>query len=138
MAASSTSTQSDLGIAPRAPVMLAALGLSKLQLAALRRQGFVFLDRTRDRWKLRFRFDGRQTVRCLGTDPVRAEKLAAELREWQQPRRLTVAVRRLAKQASSIVRDRQQRLAGLVASRGFYFHGHEIRQRRSIRVEENG
>ena len=75
-----------------APRDLADLRLSPEEVKALARQGFVRLehrDKGRPRYKLRFRVDNRQHVRCLGTDPAVAERIGQQLEYFQADVRLT-------------------------------------------------
>ena len=68
------------------PAALISLRLTAVDLQVLRWQGFVSAElRGNCRiFKLRFRRDGRQVVRYLGTDPACAENVRSLLEQWQR------------------------------------------------------
>jgi len=75
--------------------LLTEVELSPEAMAAMARQGFVRAEQRGRRsvvYKLRFRLGGRQVVRYLGTDRVRAQAVQAALDTWQVKRRMEVTV----------------------------------------------
>jgi len=110
---------------------LAALRLDDSDLEELGRQGFVCREKRGDRvyHKLRFRRDGRQVVRYVGS----AERAAAVERELSDLQAETTAVRELntvVKLANKMLRDSKTELEPLLASHGYAFHGMSIRRPR--------
>ena len=83
------------------PLALVRLGLTTAELETLRRQGSVSRERRGRRWlyKLRFRVDGRQVTRYVGTDVEKAAEVQQGLREWQGDRHLDLELGRLVRQA---------------------------------------
>jgi hypothetical protein len=113
------------------------LGLGDDELAALRRQGFVSQEVRRANktvYKLRFRMGGRQRVKCLGADPLRAAAIAQALAELQQKRRTTLKLRRLQRDAARAIRRTKIQLEPHLIERGFRFHGLAIRRTRRSRL----
>jgi hypothetical protein len=121
----------DLDLAPASVLpVLARLALASDELAALSRQGFVHseLRGARRVYRLRFRVDGKQRVRC-----VRAEDATALTRELAVLQRPTGAKRRitsLARRARAALRERRSLLAPVLAAHGYHYHGYTIRRRR--------
>jgi hypothetical protein len=118
-------------LAPQAYPLLNRLKLSDEVLGALTRQGFIRSERrgTKTIFRLCYRVEGRQHVRYVS--PRDAKALEAELRSLQ---RQILARRRLAVLAAlgrRALRDRKLKLAPLIEARGYHFHGHQIRRRRT-------
>ena len=112
--------------------VLRALRLSDADLAVLKRQGSVHRERRGQQTirKLRFRRDGQQVVRYLGSaEATRQVKKA--LMEWQTPHRQSRALLRLARNAREALRSAKQTLAPHLERNGYHFHGLAIRQRRA-------
>ncbi len=72
--------------------LLLRLGLTRNDIAALRRQGFIAAEycvrggrRFGPYFKLRWRCGGRQRVRYLGRDCRLAEAVAAAVKQLQEP-----------------------------------------------------
>ena len=109
------------------------LGLSSDELIAVKQQGHVAHEvrgRSRIVFKLRYRFDGRQRVRHLGSDPQFAQAVREEL---QHIRRVKVARRNLRtvmREAKQAIRNSKLQLLPFAAEFGFAFHGFELRRRR--------
>ena len=114
------------------PLALARLRLTTAELETLRRQGAVARERRGRRWlyKLRFRVDGRQVTRYVGTDAGKAAEVRQGLREWQVGRHLDLALGRLARQAGRELRRAKQELEKQMAERGLGFHGLAVRRPR--------
>jgi hypothetical protein len=113
---------------------LAIYGLTDADQAALARQGFVIREprgRNTIIYKLRYRLDGQQRVRYIGTETHEAERVQQSVNELQTERRLELAIGRLNREAAQLLRDGKQRLEGPLAAAGFRFHGRAIRRRRA-------
>jgi hypothetical protein len=109
------------------------LGLSASDQAALARQGFISREIRGSRsaiYKLRFRVDGRQRVRYLGTDASGIRRVQEALHELQEDRRLERALSRRHRDVAQLLRENKRRLAAPVAVAGFRFHGRAIRRPR--------
>ncbi len=111
---------------------LTQLRLTPGDFALLRRQGFVSCERrgARQVFKLRFRREGRQVVRRIGSDPAVAAEVRRELEALQVQRRRRREFRRLARLGRQALRDSKRVLAPVLAQDGFYFHGLAVRLRR--------
>lgn len=115
------------------PAELLALDLIPVQLQALRRQGSVHREQRGKRatiYKLRFRYQGRQHVKYLGTDEAAALRMQAALRQWQAAKQRRRAQRQLLKRASQMLRTSKQTLTPLLEAEGYHYHGQAIRRRR--------
>lgn len=99
---------------------------------ALRSNGFVCSEERSycQVYKLRFRVQGRQRVRYLGTVPAVAEAVRLELMKWQRRRRAAQRLRQAVQYARQVLRESRQRLEPLVLAAGFKLHGREIRRPR--------
>jgi hypothetical protein len=118
---------------PSSPRLLANLGLIPVELAALRRQGFVNREprgRGSAVFKLRFRLAGRQRVVYLGTDAEQAEGVERELAEWQQSRRQSLEFARAHRRVGKFLRAAKARLAPLLEREGYHYHGQAVRRSR--------
>ena len=115
------------------PLALAQLGLSTAELEVLRRQGFVSRECRGGRWlyKLRFRVDGRQVTRYVGTNAREAAEVQQGLMQWQGKRHLDLELGRLARQTGRELRRAKQKLKEQMAERGLGFHGLVVRRARS-------
>jgi hypothetical protein len=102
-------------------------------LAALRRQGFVAAERRGEHivYKLRFRRDGRQVVRYIGSDLAQAKAVQLELDYLQEERRNELKLARLTDATRRMLRESKKELASLLAKEGFAFHGYAIRRCRN-------
>lgn len=112
---------------------LARLSLTVAERTALARQGSVSAEsrhRNGTVFKLRFRLDGRQIVRYLGTDPAAAAAVRRELDQLQNAVRTRAMSRRLVRSARKVLRDNKQALRPEAERAGFHFHGHAVRRRR--------
>ena len=112
------------------PVALARLKLGTRKLRALRHQGFVSRERRGGCWvyRLRFRVDGRQATRYVGTDTEKAAEVQQSLAEWQAKRCLDLELGRLTREAGRELRRAKQQLTEQLARRGFGFHGLGVRR----------
>lgn len=119
--------------------LLTGYGLTAEQLCALRRQGFVSREcrgaGRKEIYKLRFRWQGRQQVRYLGTDPGAAAQVRAALEQWQSAARRRREAQRAARQARRTLRAAKRQLAPRLAEAGFAFHGLAIRRTRPTPLE---
>jgi hypothetical protein len=113
--------------------LLAKLGLTLDELAALRRQGAVSRE-PRGRncvvFKFRFRLAGRQRVMYLGTDAEQAEAVERELAEWQHSRHQSLEFARAHRTVARALRASKSRLEPLLEQAGYHFHGRAVRRRR--------
>src|SRR5262245_2104502 len=105
-----------------AEATLAGLGLAVEDLTALRRQGFVSRD-ARGHYKLRYRLRGKQRVRYLGSDAAFADQVRQALSLLQAPARLNRELGQLVQISRRALRDSKGRLAPLLESAGYGFHG---------------
>ena len=116
--------------------VLDQVGLEPNEWVALRRQGYVSREgRGPDRavFKLRFRCDGRQRVKYLGTNPVRAQRAAVELSRLQAARHVERLHKRVRREVSELLRDGKRRLEPMLEGTEFRFHGRAIRRHRKLR-----
>ena len=111
---------------------LVRLGLTAAELETLRRQGSVSRERRGRRrlYKLRFRVDGRQVTRYVGTDEGKAAEVRQGLHEWQGERHLDLELGRLARQAGRELRRAKRKLEEQMVERGLGFHGLAVRRPR--------
>lgn len=115
------------------PAILTRLGLSGDQLSALQRQGFLTVE---DRgfakpiYKLRFRLDGRQKVKVLGTDEHLVQQVREALEVLQRPRHAIRKLKQVEQRAQILVRETKRNAMPLLASQGLRFHGHVLRRTR--------
>lgn len=112
---------------------LAALGLSRAELAALTDQGCVIAERrgaSTSVFKLRFRLGGRQKTKYLGSDAAAAARIGQALAAWQAPRQRDRRLRCCAAKGRALLRDVKRRLEGSLQAAGFKFHGRAIRRPR--------
>ena len=112
---------------------LAMLGLSNDELAALTKQGFISAEmRGRGlRYKLRFRVDGKQRVRCLGMASAFVEQVRAEVGQLQHRTRLRRELGDLMRASRRRLRAAKQQLRPLLRKAGYAFHGMAVRRFRS-------
>jgi hypothetical protein len=113
--------------------LLRSRGLTPTELAALRSQGFVSSELRGEKtiYKLRYRVDGRQRVRCLGNDASTAKGIEQELAVMQTAVRTDRQLTKLHRNLRIVLRESKTRLEPLLESRGIRFHGHKIRQTRN-------
>ena len=114
--------------------LLKRLGLTEYQIAALRQQGFVYGDRRHGRsevFKLRFRIDGRQKVRYLGTSPSEAAKVSMAVKDLQRARGLRHELQRLQKESRAGLKAAKKLLTPVLKSAGYQFYGLSVRQIRN-------
>ena len=109
---------------------LAGLGFIDSDLAVLARQGFLGTERRRDRsyFKLRYRRGGYQHVKYVGSTG-RAAAVQHELERLQSEVRTRRELAGLVRDARQVLRASKSTLKPLLESRGFRFHGLEVRQR---------
>ena len=118
---------------------LAQLRLSRSQLEALKTQGFVHEERRANGnsySKLHFRFEGKQVVRCLGTDSLRTEEVRKALAQHQVAHRNLQRLRRETREANRMVREAKEKLAPHVEELGYKFHGFDLRRQRSAGLRD--
>jgi hypothetical protein len=116
--------------AARFPV-LARLRLTTEDAQALARQGFVSSETRSQRkvFRLRYRRDGRQHVRCIPSAAT-ARQVQAELVQLQAPVRRRRRLARLARESAAAVRDAIERIKPVLASNGYHLYGREVRKHR--------
>ena len=115
---------------------LESLALSDEHLGALARQGFVSHEHRGQRgpfFKLRFRFEGKQIVRYLGTDAENAERVRSELLALQQGHHLGRQVERHIIEAGAALRAAKRGVQRELGDTGFHFHGLAIRKKLKTR-----
>jgi len=119
-----TGEASDIGL-------LGQLRLTAEDLAALRRQGAVQVERRGKKsiGKLRFRRGGKQVVRYIG-GATAARQVQEELTKWQAAHRKSRELLRLAATARTALRGSKKALAPHLEQIGYRFHGLAIRRRR--------
>jgi hypothetical protein len=120
--------------------VLERLAFSGMELAALRHNGFVSVEPRRQRairYKLRFRLNGRQHVRVLGTDPGMAAAVVRALFELQRAKRTDQQLRQLCRSGRAKLREGKRQLAPMLARLGVKFHGHSLRQSRNAIIPSN-
>ena len=117
---------------PQAVDPFVRLRLTTEDIAALARQGFVSEERRRGRpyFKLRFRREGKQQVRCIGRDPEVAEAIRDGLSVLRTQRRLESALRDAARRARRELREAKRKLEPALQKAGFSFHGQAVRRSR--------
>jgi hypothetical protein len=119
--------------------VLAQLRLSRSQLETLETQGFVHEERRANDnscFKLRFRFEGKQVVRYLGTDALRAEAVRNALARHQLVHRTLQRLRRDTHQANRMAREAKKNLLSLVEELGYKFHGFDLRAQRGAGLRD--
>ncbi len=119
--------------------LLAELGLGCAEVAALRRQGFVSREVRgggRIVYKLRFRLDRRQRVKCLGADDELARQVEQTLSKLQHPRHKALAIGRLHREAARLLRDSKRRIEPWLGAAGYRFHGQALRRARRRKSED--
>jgi hypothetical protein len=110
---------------------LRALRLDDQDLVSLARQGFLAVERRRERRyvKLRYRRDGRQCVRYVG-GPDQAQAVQAALDTLQSHVRMRRRLTALCQAAARSLRNAKNTLEPFLVQQGFRFHGDAIRKRR--------
>jgi hypothetical protein len=131
MSKDSLAAQKNLDAEP--PELLRELGLTIEEVAALQRQGSV-VPRQRGRsstvFELRFRIDGRQRRRYLGSSASRARAVEGALHAWRQGRDELRQLQAAEQAAGRHLRASRQRLQPLLAAAGYAFHGRVLRRTR--------
>ncbi len=119
--------------------VLKRLGLDDAALAALRGQGFVSCERRRPHhapiYKLRYRVQGKQRTRYLGSEPAVIAAVRQELADLQQGVRRAREMQRLLRRVRSGLRHARETLAPVLSSQGYHFHGTTLRRRRLAPVD---
>jgi hypothetical protein len=120
-------------LAPEAFPLLHRLALSDEELRGLTRQGVIRSERRGSKtiFRLRYRVLGRQRARYVSRRDAAA--LEAELGTLQRQVRARRRLTRLAVLARQALRIRRSTLLPLLESRGFHFHGHQIRRSRNAK-----
>jgi hypothetical protein len=117
---------------------LERLGLSAEQLAALAQQGFLSPEDRggkRPTYRLRFRSNGRQIVKYVGTDPAVVETIRREVTALQQAQREARELRQLVEEAHAVLRQTKRELQPTLEAAGMRFHGYAVRRARVKREE---
>ena len=111
---------------------LEALGLGNEEITALRQQGFVAGEVRAGRviYKLRFRLQGRQRVRYLGTDADKAVCVERLIQTLQRGRRIKKQLRDLNHDLTEKLGEMKRRLEPFLDRAGLKFHGLAIRNPR--------
>ncbi len=119
--------------------VLAQLRISRSQLETLKTQGFVHEERRANGtscFKLRFRFEGKQVVRYLGTDALRAEAVRNALARHQLVHRKLQRLRRDTQLANRMAREAKRNLLPHVEELGYKFHGFDLRAQRGAGLRD--
>lgn len=114
--------------------MLSSLGLLADQIAVLRYQGFVSCERHHGRsevFKLRFRINGQQQVRYLGTSPLEAARVARAVKALQRATRLQREMQKLQQESRAGLKAAKRLLSPVLKAAGYQFHGLSVRHSRS-------
>ena len=107
--------------------------ISSEETKALAKQGFVSAERRGPNctvYKLRFRRDGRQQVRYLGTSTELATAVEQELEKLQQTVRQNQQMFELYEAMRKQLAEVKVTLRPLLLSKGFSFHGFSVRKTR--------
>ena len=116
-----------------AGTVLERIGLTAQEIATLRQQGSVCVE-TRGRnssiYKLRFRMDGFQRMRYLGTDAAFAAAVREELKSLRRVQDSAKKLRSLKRDAHKLLRQSKSRSIDALEPMGYAFHGFDIRRRR--------
>ena len=113
--------------------LLRRLNLTAGQITALRNQGFVACecrDRRSGLFKLRFRVDGKQIVRSLGTSTAEATRVAVAVQTLQRPQQVRRELRKLEKESRTCLKSAKQFLSPALEAEGYQFHGLSVRRSR--------
>jgi hypothetical protein len=120
---------------------LRGLGFGEWELTSLCRQGFISREQRRPEqaplYKLRYRLEGRQRVRYLGSDPAFIGVIRHELSVIQQTAKRHRKMQRVLRLARRGLRRAKSALAPLLATEDCYYHGFAIRRRRRTRAPKN-
>ena len=109
------------------------LGFTNGELTALARQGFVCGEQRGPNnkvFKLRFRLNGQQRVRYLGTNEEQAQSVQRQLLELQRSTHQHRQLRQVAREARQLLTQAKTNLRPLLTAVGFDFHGLSIRRKR--------
>ena len=131
---SSKQTEQDGHVAQTDRGALQTIGFQAEEIAALKRKGTITQERRgRDTiiFKLRYRMEGRQRVKYLGSDRRVVEQIRAELHDLQAAHRRHRRLRRLETQARTLLQDTKLRLEAPLKQAGLKFHGRAIRRPRN-------
>ncbi len=113
---------------------LRRLNLTADQMSALSTQGFVARERRcgrRDIFKLRFRIDGKQIVRSLGTSATNAAWVAVAVKVLQRRMRAQRELRKLEGELWKYLKATKTSLRPAFELAGYRFHGMCVRRTRS-------
>jgi hypothetical protein len=113
--------------------VLTALGLTDHELTALRQQGFVSRELRaggRSYAKLRYRFDGRQRAKYLGSNEAFVRQVERELGRLQGNHRLDRLLGCLTREANQVLRSIKPRVEPVLNEQGYEFHGRAVRRPR--------
>lgn len=103
------------------------------ELHQLSRQGSIAYERrgrSSSVAKLRFRMNGVQRVKVLGSDEQFIARVRAELEALQIDRDQCRELKRMCQQARDVIRRHKATLALLLEQQGLRFHGHSLRAKR--------
>lgn len=112
---------------------LRILGLVEDELHQLSRQGSIAYERrgrSSSVAKLRFRMNGVQRVKVLGSDEQFIARVRAELEALQIDRNQCQELKQMCQQAREVIRRHKAILAPLLEQQGMRFHGHSLRAKR--------
>ncbi len=114
--------------------LLKRLGLTEGEIAELRQQGFMAHERRRgqsDVFKLRFRINGRQQVRYVGTSPIEAKRVELAVKTLQRAKRAQCEMRKLQQESRVGLKAAKSLLSPVLKAAGYQFHGLSVRHSRS-------
>lgn len=115
-------------------VALRELGLGEEELAALSQQGFISReDRLTSHspiYRLRFRIQGRQRTRYLGSDEAFVGQVRDQLALLQAKRQGQRRLQSEIRNGWQSLRKAKGNLEPLLDGRGYHFHGLTVRRRR--------
>ena len=110
------------------------LGLQAAQIEVLRYQGFVSRERRHGRsevFKLRFRSNGQQQVRYLGTSPLEAARVELAVKTLQRAKRAQHEMQELQQESRAGLKAAKRLLSPVLKAAGYQFHGMSVRYSRS-------
>jgi hypothetical protein len=123
--------------APALATLFQELNLTDAERQAVREQGFVH-RKSRGRrgavFFLRFRLNGKQMARYLGTDAERARTIQLALESWQRPHALRRRLRKRIREMRTLLATVKAQIAQYAVARGDgCFHRRTLRQPRARR-----
>ena len=117
----------------RSTSILVRVGLTAEEITAVKRQGVVSAElrgRKCTVFKLRFRIDGRQRAKYLGTGAALADTVREALRRLQKSKWIDQNLQALVREANRLLRESKSQLLPFADAAGYRFHGRTLRRPR--------